>query len=93
MHFRDKKLLQNIAFSLGLDNEIHEYVHQNRHYVQLIVRDRKSLLFRVVPAVRWKLHGYKKIQLESWLTEFFNRLGINAELIELCLQTPDNTTI
>ncbi len=93
MHIRDKELLQNIAFSLRLDNTIHEYTHQNRHYAQLIVRDRESLLFKIVPAVYRRLHGYKKIQLEHWLKEFFDRLDINAELIELCLQIPDKTTI
>ena len=85
MNYRDKELLKNIAFSLGLDNKIYEYTHQNRHYALLIVRDKKSLLFKVIPAIRGSLHGYKKIQMENWVIEFFDRLGINVDLIEKCL--------
>lgn len=83
MHFRDKKLIERVGCTLGLSNPIYEYTNQGRHSATLIVRDQESLIAKIMPAFRGRLHGYKKLQFEEWVKGFHEKLGTDQYLLDL----------
>lgn len=70
MHALDKELVEMVRDGLGLDEEIHEYNHQNRHYALLLVRRRKTITEKIIPLLDGRLFGMKKIQFEDWKKKF-----------------------
>ena len=70
MHVRDKELVEMVRHGLGLNEAIYDYDHQNRHYVLLLVRKRKTIIEKIIPLLDGRLFGYKKIQFEEWKRKF-----------------------
>jgi hypothetical protein len=71
MHYKDKDLVMAVRDSLGLKEPVHEYNHQGRHYVMLVVRKRKIIEDVIIPAFEGKLSGSKKNQFEHWKKRFY----------------------
>ena len=73
MHALEKPLFELIKETLGLKEKIHQYLHQNRHYVLLLVRKRSVVEEIIIPTFEGRLFGLKKIQFEDWKNKFFER--------------------
>lgn len=72
MHADERPLFEMIKSRLSLTEKIHEYTHQNRHYVLLLVRKRQSIINKIIPAFDGRLHGLKKLQYTKWREKFAN---------------------
>jgi hypothetical protein len=73
MHVLDKKLVEMVRDGLNLDEPVHEYNHQNRHYVLLLVRKRKTIAEKIIPLLDGRLFGMKEIQFQNWKKKFEQR--------------------
>jgi|GEM_PF-3372245 len=62
----NKSLLDQIAATIGLDNRVYCYLGQDQSYSLLIVRDRQSLLEKVIPFLDGHLFGEKEIIFNDW---------------------------
>ncbi len=71
MHVRDKALVEAVRNSLGLKAKVREYIHDNRHYVSLAVREIGPLKNIIIPTLYPRLFGYKKLQFLQWFMGFF----------------------
>ncbi|NQV13118.1 MAG: hypothetical protein HQ530_02345 [Parcubacteria group bacterium] len=71
MHVCDKELVIAIRDSLGLRESVHEYFHQERHYVVLNVRKRRIVENIIIPTFNGKLFGMKKKQFEKWRDDYY----------------------
>ena len=91
MHVRDKKLIEQVGYTLGLSNPIYEYINQRRHSATLIVRDQESLITKIIPIFRDRLHGYKKLQFEEWLKGFHEILGSDQYLLDMLVDDEERT--
>ena len=70
MHVRDKELLEAIRDYLEIPNRVYEYIHQDRHYAMLIVREIGALKNKMLPLCNRKLLGHKGTQFDWWLQKF-----------------------
>ena len=61
----NKSLLDQIAASIGLDNQVYCY-NNFQSYSLLIVRDRQSLLTKVIPFFDCHLFGDKDTVFNDW---------------------------
>ena len=61
----NKSLLDQIAASIGLDNQVYCY-NNFQSYSLLIVRDRQSLLTKVIPFFDGHLFGDKDTVFNDW---------------------------
>jgi len=62
----NKSLLNQIAVSIGLDNRVYCYNRRDQSYALLIVRDRQSLLEKLIPYLDDHLFGEKEIVFNDW---------------------------
>ncbi|MFH2136536.1 MAG: LAGLIDADG family homing endonuclease [Patescibacteria group bacterium] len=65
MHASDKELVEMVRDGLNLNETIHIYNHQNRHYVLLLVRKRKTINEKIIPLLDGRLFGMKKNQFND----------------------------
>ena len=72
MHVRDKWLVTAVRDTLGLKKRVYEYIHNNRHYAFLIVREIGSLKNIIIPLIYPRLAGYKRLQFLEWFQGFYN---------------------
>lgn len=72
MHADDKELVELVRDSLGIKVKVHEYNHQNRHYVVFLVRKRKVIADVIIPFFDGVLYGLKKQQFEAWKNKFID---------------------
>lgn len=73
MHAREHALFDMIKVKLGLKENIHEYTHQGRHYVLLLIRKRATIENTIIPTFDGRLFGYKKILFEEWKKKFYEK--------------------
>ncbi len=73
MSARERPFLELIKQRLGLKEKIHEYKHQNRHYLLLLVRKRSAIENVIIPTFDQRLFGLKKLQFELWRDKFFQK--------------------
>jgi len=71
MPVEDRPILEAIKLKLNLKERIHEYAHQNRHYVILLVRKRSTIESKLIPALEERLWGIKKQHFDVWKKKFF----------------------
>ena len=62
----NRSLLNQIATSIGVDNRVYCYNNKNQSYALLIVRDRQSLLDKVIPFLDSHLFGEKETIFNNW---------------------------
>ena len=62
----NKSLLDQIAATLELDNRVYCYIGGSQSYALLIVRDRHSLLTKVIPFFDNHLFGEKEAIFNKW---------------------------
>jgi len=62
----NKSLLDQIAATIGIDNRVYCYMHQNQSYSLLIVRDRNTILEKIIPFLDGHLFGEKEIVFNAW---------------------------
>lgn len=74
MHADERPLFELIINKLDLKEKIHEYTHQERHYVLLLIRSKEVLIKKIVPAFDGRLYGIKKIQFEKWRSSLVNHI-------------------
>lgn len=73
MHADERPLFELIKAKLALKDKIHEYTHQNRHYVLLIIRKRSTIENIIIPTFDQRLFGLKKKQFDAWRDKFYQR--------------------
>src|SRR3989338_4746548 len=73
MHADKNPLFELIKKRLGLKEKVHEYTHQNRHYVLLLVRKRSVIENVIIPLFEGRLFGTKKGQFERWRDIYFQK--------------------
>ena len=73
-HIDEKPLIEMIKAKLDLTEKIHEYTHDGRHYVILLIRKRWVIANKLIPALDGRLFGIKKHQYIQWRDEFFKNL-------------------
>ncbi len=56
--------------TLAPREKVHEYNHNGRHYVFLLVRYPGDLKDKVIPMMYPRLQGYKKEQFVRWFKQF-----------------------
>lgn len=71
MHYRERPLFELIVKKLGLKEKIHEYTHQKRHYVLIIVRRRSTIEKIIIPTFENRLYGIKAAQFYLWREKYF----------------------
>ena len=71
MHANERPLFEMIKSKIGLKEKIHEYNHQGRNYVLLLVRKRLVIEQIIIPFFDNRLFGLKKEQFVVWKTHFF----------------------
>ncbi len=87
-------LLQEIAVSLGILNVVHKYTISKQKYALMIVRDRESILNRLIPSLNNRLAGKQQQNFERWKTEInkqsstWNYRTIKAPLVANNKTTP-----
>ena len=73
MHFRDRRLIEEVRDKLGLKNRVYVYDHKGHDgakrspQAMLIVREFGSIKNVIIPFFYKKLRGNKAIQFEDWL--------------------------
>lgn len=70
MHVRDKELIEAVRDYLGIPNRVYEYIHNDRHYAMLIVREIGALKNKILPLCNKKLLGHKGTQFSWWIQKF-----------------------
>jgi len=71
MPTEDLYILEAIKAKLGFKEKIHEYEHQGRRYVILLIRKRSTIENRLIPALEERLWGIKKEHFNAWKRRFF----------------------
>jgi hypothetical protein len=99
----NKTLLDQIASTIGLDNRVYSYTNKTQSYSLLIVRDRQSLLTKVIPFFDTHLFGEKEQTFIAWKEAIiancstWNYRNIkstsNPQLYKIVDKTPNNTQI
>jgi hypothetical protein len=72
----NKSLLDQIATTIELDNRVYCYDNRDQSYALLIVRDRQSLLDKVIPFLDGHLFGDKATYFNNWK----NRIIANSSM-------------
>jgi hypothetical protein len=67
----NKSLLDQIAATVGLINRVYCYDNREQSYSLLIVRDRHSLLDKVIPFLDGHLFGEKEAVYEDWKSRIY----------------------
>lgn len=62
----NKSLLDQIAATMGLDNKVYLYASPTQSYALLIVRDRQSLINKIIPYLENHLFGDKEQIFNEW---------------------------
>ncbi len=62
----NSSLLNQIASTLDLHNRVYAYNKGDRGYSLLIVRDRESILNKIIPALKNRLVGPRSDAFENW---------------------------
>lgn len=62
----NKSLLDQIAATIGLNNKVYSYIRSTQSYSLLIVRDRQSLVGKIIPFLEDKLFGEKDEVFKTW---------------------------
>jgi hypothetical protein len=62
----NKSFLDQIAATLELNNRVYSYIGKSQSYSLLIVRDRNSLLTKVIPFLNDHLLGEKETIFNAW---------------------------
>jgi hypothetical protein len=65
-------LLLKITHSLGATNVVHKYKHNNQQYCLLLIRDRETLLNKIISILDGHLDGQKRDEFENWKKEILN---------------------
>ena len=63
-------LLYHIAVTLGLDNRVYDYTGPTQSYSLLIVRDRHSIIDKIIPFLEDRLVGEKLVIFNDWKERF-----------------------
>lgn len=71
MHANERPLFELIKAKLQLKEKIHEYTHQKRHYVVLMVRKRSVIEEKIIPVFTGRLYGIKAAQFYLWKERYF----------------------
>jgi hypothetical protein len=64
----NKSLLDQIAATLTVDNRVYIYSGKSQKYSLLVIRDRQSLLEKIIPFFENKLFGDKEAIFSEWKT-------------------------
>jgi len=70
MHASERLLLAQVLLKLELKEKLHEYTHNERHYVTFLVRKRRVLEEKVIPVFKDRLFGKKKAQFYLWFEKY-----------------------
>ncbi len=81
MHATERPLLELLKQKLGLNEPIHEYTHERRHNVLILVRKKSVLENVIIPVFNGRLFGKKAAQFDLWkeifFQEKFKKLGLD----------------
>lgn len=69
----DHQLLELIKAKLGIDESIHQYIHQSRQYSLLLIRSRRTIETVLIPILDGRLFGQKKTQFDLWKKKYFEK--------------------
>jgi len=64
--------LLEIAVSIGALSAVHKYDHGTQKYALLLIRDRETLLNKLIPILDNRLIGSKANLYNSWKEKLFN---------------------
>jgi LAGLIDADG endonuclease. len=65
-------LLLRIANSLGALNCVYIYNHGKQQYSLLLIRDRNTLIEKLIPLLDDRIEGQNRTKFLSWKTELFS---------------------
>jgi len=71
---RETDLLKAIKSKLGLNEVVHEYLHDGRHYAVLTVRRRSSIERIILPFLDQRLIGSKQAVFDAWRDRFYQQI-------------------
>jgi hypothetical protein len=96
----NKSLLDQITATIGLNNKVYCYTGAVQSYSLLIVRDRQSLIEKIIPLLTDHLIGEKELAFNIWKAKILansstwnyrNIKGtINPQLYQLVDKKPNN---
>lgn len=71
MHKSERSLVELVRDGLGLSEKVHAYHHNERDYVLLLVRSKKSIEDIIIPALTGRLLGTRAAQFYLWKEKYF----------------------
>ena len=69
----DYELLRLIKTKLGINESIHQYIHQGRQYSLLLIRSRRTIETMLIPILDGRLFGKKQVQFELWKKKYYEK--------------------